>query len=257
MTATLTKRTEAGPGNLLFSLDVGPEFPEPLPGQFVHVTAARELALRRPFSVAGAPRPGTIELLLEIRGSGTRGLAALPEGTEVDVLGPLGTSFTIPADGEKAVLVAGGIGVAGLRLLARQLVNADRQVVLLVGARTREVLVHDVMPYDAVIDIEIATDDGSAGFAGPVTGLLEGEIPRLDGAARVYCCGPPAMIREVARMAEDADLRCEALMEEIMACGVGACRGCVIRTRHGYRTACSDGPVFDTAELVFEEAGDA
>lgn len=223
------------------------------PGQFVQVTAASELTLRRPFAVAGERGPGEIELLVELRGRGTQGLAALSEGSSVDVLGPLGRAFTMAEDDEPAVLVAGGIGVAGLRLLAQRLLETGREVRFMVGARTREELIRDMMPQDPHLAVELATDDGSAGFPGPVTDLLEWRAPELDGRTRLYCCGPTAMIREVARISEVSGLRCEALVEEIMACGVGACRGCVVRTRNGYRTACSDGPVFDTVELMFEE----
>jgi dihydroorotate dehydrogenase electron transfer subunit len=251
--ATLRKRTGTGRGSYLFSLDVGPDFPRAEPGQFVHVTVGSEFALRRPFSVAGDDGRGTIELLVEVRGRGTKGLAALEEGSRVDVLGPLGSGFSMPRDGETAVLVAGGIGVAGLKLLAERLAGAGLGARVLVGARTRDALVTDVLPHAQSLVVEIATDDGSAGFHGPVTGLLEARLPDLGRAARLYSCGPPAMLREVGRISQRAGLTCEVLAEEIMACGVGACRGCVIRTRGGYRSACSDGPVFDAAEILFDE----
>ncbi len=212
--------------------------------------------LRRPFAVAGQTDGHEIELLVELRGKGTKGLAALAEGAGVDVLGPLGTGFSMPGDGESAVLVAGGIGVAGLRLLALRLAEERRPALMLVGARTREELVTGVVPHEPGLAIELATDDGSAGFPGMVTDLLERRVVDL-GGARLYCCGPPAMLREAARISGAAGLRCEALVEEIMACGVGACRGCVVRTRSGYKTACSDGPVFDAAELVFDETMEA
>lgn len=248
-----------GPESFLFSLDVGPDFPEPAPGQFVHVTALDELTLRRPFSVAGVRGEDLIDLLVEMKGKGTHGLAALPYHAEVDVLGPLGTSFTYPDENETAVLVAGGIGVAGLRLLADRLLTDAHRMLALIGAHTADELLHHLLPAapgGGRVRIEVATDDGSAGFAGPVTGLLEKELAGIEGRVRLYCCGPPGMIREVARIAEAFAVPCEALVEEIMACGVGACRGCVIETRDGYRAACKDGPVFDTADLVFEKKQD-
>lgn len=218
------------------------------------MAAPPELSLRRPFSVAGARGRGTIELLVEVRGRATRALAGLPEGSALDVLGPLGNGFSAPGDWETAVLVAGGIGVAGLRLLAGRLVEGATPTLMLVGARTEEELLSGLLPSGAGAArsrIEVATDDGSIGFAGPVTGLLEKHVRSIGVPARIYCCGPRGMIMETARIAADRGLRCEALLEEIMACGVGACRGCVVETREGYRTVCSDGPVFDAADLVF------
>lgn len=254
------KRTSAGPGSFLFTLEAGPGFPDPLPGQFVNVAADAGLTLRRPFSVAGGRGGGTIELLVELRGRGTRALALLPEGSVFGVMGPLGTGFGLPENGETAVLVAGGIGVAGLRLLAERLVRKATPTLTLVGARTEEKLLAGLLPPGTGTEpsrVEVATDDGSAGFRGTVTGLLSTRVRELGGPARIYCCGPPGMIRETARIAADHGLRCEALLEEIMACGVGACRGCAVETRDGYRAVCSDGPVFDTADLVFDGESDA
>lgn len=219
------------------------------------MTASSELTLRRPFSVAGVRASGTIELLVELRGKGTQALALLPEGASVPLMGPLGNTFTFPSPEETAVLVAGGIGVAGLRYLAERLAAEGARLLMLVGARTAERLLSDALPPpagDGGVRLCTSTDDGSAGIRGTVCDLFEEEARGLDTSARVYCCGPPAMIAEAARIADAAGLRCEALLEEIMACGVGACRGCVVETRDGYKAVCSDGPVFDTRDLVLE-----
>ena len=254
----LARKVNVGPESFLYTLEVPQGFPEPRPGQFVHVTATPELVLRRPFSIAGFRGGRLLELLVQLRGRGTRGVAETPLRSEVDVLGPLGNTFTRPEESETAVLVAGGIGVAGVRLLSEMLLFEAQRMLALVGAGTGERLLDHLLPETAGggrYRIEVATDDGSRGFHGTVTELLERELGGLRAGARVYCCGPPGMIREVSRIAESAGVRCEALMEEIMACGVGACRGCAIETRSGYRTACSDGPVFDTSELVFADRG--
>ncbi len=254
-TATLTGKASLSRENCLFTLAVDGPFPEPAPGQFVHVTASSELTLRRPFSVAGVRGPGTLELLVELRGKGTRGLAALPEGASVPLMGPLGNTFTLPEPGTTAILVAGGIGVAGLRYLALRLAADGVPLRMLVGARTEDGLLTDLLPEptgEGRVTLEISTDDGSAGRKGTVCELFEEAARGLDASTRVYCCGPPAMIEEAARIARWADLPCEALLEEIMACGVGACRGCVVETRQGYKAVCSDGPVFDVRDLIFE-----
>jgi dihydroorotate dehydrogenase electron transfer subunit len=260
VSAKLTRRVSVAPENFLFTLDVGTGFPEPRPGQFVQVSTLSELTLRRPFSVAGVREERLIDILVELRGKGTHGLASLPYRAELDVLGPLGSWFSQPEEGETAVLVAGGIGVAGLRMLAQELLGEAVRTLALVGARTGEMLLDHLLPAatgGGRARIATATDDGSSGFRGTVTELLEHELHQLRSRARIYCCGPHGMIREVARIAKRTDTPCEALLEEIMACGVGACRGCVVRTNDGYVTACKDGPVFDTADLVFEEALDA
>lgn len=197
---------------------------------------------------------------MELRGKGTRGLAALPEGASIPLLGPLGNTFTLPEPGAPPVLVAGGIGVAGLRYLATRLAGDGLPLLMLVGARTGDRLLTDLLPEptdDGRVRLEVATDDGSAGREGTVCDLFEETARHLDSSPRAYCCGPPAMIEEAARIAGWADLPCEALLEEVMACGVGACRGCVVETKAGYRAVCSDGPVFDTRDLVFEGARDA
>jgi len=240
----------------LFTLEAGPELPEPRPGQFVNVAVPADLTLRRPFSVAGARTPGSFDLLVEVRGRGTRALADMPVGAVVDVLGPLGNEFSEPSADGTSLLVAGGIGVAGLRLFAEELRGADRPVHAFVGARSADLLLHHTLPSptdDGRMAVDVATDDGSEGFHGTVTRLLERALEGSEAPGRIYCCGPPAMIASAARVAEAAGIRCEALLEEMMACGVGACRGCVVPTRSGYRSVCADGPVFDTSELLLEE----
>lgn len=244
------------PTSFLFTFESGPDLPTPRPGQFVNVAVADDLTLRRPFSVAGIPAPGRFDLLVEMRGKGTRALAEKPVGSAVDVMGPLGNEFTLPDAGGVSLLVAGGIGAAGLRLLAQELRRGYHRIHALVGARSSEGLLNHVFPAptgDGEVLLEVATDDGSTGFHGMVTALAEGVLDEPDAPSRVYCCGPPAMIAAIADITAKRNVPCEALLEEMMACGVGACRGCVVATRSGYKSVCSDGPVFDTRELVLEE----
>lgn len=244
------------PTSYLFVFESEPGVSTPRPGQFVNVAVSDELTLRRPFAVAGLPSPGRYELLVEVRGHGTRALTEKPIGSAVEVAGPLGNEFAMPEEGEVSVLVAGGFGVAGLRLLAQELRRGYHRVHALVGARNSTGLLHHMLPAptgDGEMLIEVATDDGSEGFHGPVTGLLEKVLSEAGRPARVYCCGPPVMVAAAAEVTRTAGAPCQALLEEMMACGVGACRGCVVKTRDGYRTVCKDGPVFDTEELVLEE----
>lgn len=243
--------------SFLCELDAGRGFPDARPGQFVHVRTPAGVTLRRPFSVAGVTGRGRFELLIRERGCGTRSLAALEAGAPISVVGPLGNAFTLPEPQRIAVLVGGGIGVAGLRLLAGRIAGDGGRALLLVGATTGSELLHHVLPgetEDGRIRLRVSTDDGSQGLRGTVCSLLERELDGLPvSGVRIYCCGPRAMLSSGARVAIAHEFPCEVLMEEVMACGVGACRGCVVRTRHGYRAACSDGPVFDASEVVFEE----
>jgi dihydroorotate dehydrogenase electron transfer subunit len=254
--ATLAAKASVSPTSYLFTLETAPGVPTARPGQFVTVAVSDGLTLRRPFAVAGLPSPGRYELLVEVRGPGTRALADKPVGARLEVAGPFGNTLTMPEDGETSILVAGGFGLAGLRLFAQELRRGYHAVHALVGARSATLLLSHTLPAptaDGSVLIEVATDDGSEGLHGPVTGLLKAAIERADGRARIYCCGPPVMIAAAARETSRAGVPCEALLEEMMACGVGACRGCVVKTRDGYRTVCKDGPVFDVEELVLEE----
>jgi dihydroorotate dehydrogenase electron transfer subunit len=244
------------PTSFLLVLDVGPDFPQTRPGQFVSVGADQGLTLLRPFAIAGRPATNAIELLVEVKGRGTRTIVEKPAGSSVTLLGPLGNAFTRPPEGTTPILVAGGIGVAGLRLLAREIVATSGGLIALVGAKKAELLLDDCLPGQTEacgVEKQVATDDGSAGFHGTVTELLEETLEQSAGPLAAYCCGPPAMIRATARLTLGRGVPCQALLEERMACGIGACRGCVVATRGGYKCVCSDGPVFDVADLTLEE----
>jgi dihydroorotate dehydrogenase electron transfer subunit len=225
----------------------------------VQVEVPGPFALRRPFSVAGAPEDGVVELLIETRGDATRRLTALAEGTEIALSGPLGRPFDPHPEGATAVLVAGGIGVAGLRLLAYELAAAGAGFVALIGARDTGRLLDGTLPDlpgTGPVRVECSTDDGSRGTCGTVCDLFRAIADELPASCHVYLCGPRAMIDDAGCAALERGYGASALLEETMACGVGACRGCVVETRHGYRTACSDGPVFNVADLIPERGPD-
>jgi dihydroorotate dehydrogenase electron transfer subunit len=269
----------------MLTLDVGSDFPAPRPGQFVSVEASPQLALPRPFAVAGWSERGFVELLIEVRGSGTRALADAQIGSSVGLMGPLGNAFTTPPQEATTILVGGGVGVAGVRFLAHELSTEGRKLMLLAGARTSELLLDNCLPGRAEprkperwlpgrldgrpledrlsgsdradCETRVATDDGSRGFCGPVTALLAKVLDAGEGPWTVYCCGPRAMAMEAARVTTDRGVPCEVTLEEIMACGVGACRGCVVETTNGYRCVCSDGPVFEAASILLKEPSHA
>ena len=222
------------------------------PGQFVHLRVARgaDIILRRPFSVHRATSE-RIEILYQILGMGTLRLAEKTVGSSMDVVGPLGHGWEAPDGVTPALLVAGGLGAAPLGMLAEQLAARGVAVAVAQGAPTASRLVaHDLFARVAR-RVEIATDDGSAGERGFVTG----PVARLLAEERfdvVYTCGPEVMQRIVSGMASDAGVACQVSLERLMACGIGACLSCVVSTRSGLKRACVDGPVFAAEEVVWD-----
>jgi dihydroorotate dehydrogenase electron transfer subunit len=230
----------------------------PAAGQFYMLTAAERWAERdqrpflpRAFSVADAvAEDGGVRLdfLVEDVGPGTARLAALEAGEEVWVNGPLGRPFAPPAElapgASGAILVGGGIGVAPLAILRRQLADRGVPTRILLGFRDRA---HSGGLDDlfACCEVRLASEDGHAGHKGYVTDLLSVLLQGDDAeSATVYACGPPPMLEAVRAMCDAAGVACELAMETPMACGFGACFGCAVPLAEGgYMRLCVDGPV--------------
>jgi dihydroorotate dehydrogenase electron transfer subunit len=210
--------------------------------------------LRRPLSVhkLGGKASNRVELLYEVVGAGTRILSLKKAGEQVDIIGPLGNGFSVEAQAKKTsiVLVAGGIGVAPLVFLAQRLKGF--KVTALIGARTRSQILCAEDLKKLGCDVRIATDDGTYGFRGRVTGLLE---KFLAGAADkkhvLYGCGPKPMLKAITDLSRRHGLPAQISLESHMACGIGACLGCVVQTRRGYERVCKEGPVFDAGDLIW------
>ncbi|GFN22075.1 dihydroorotate dehydrogenase electron transfer subunit [Thermanaeromonas sp. C210] len=244
-----------GPG--IYHLRLRVALPGALPGQFVHLRCGSSLdpLLRRPLSIHDYnPAGQEVQLLYQVVGRGTAWLAGRKPGDFIDGLGPLGRGFTLPA-GPRVALVAGGLGLAPLFFLARVAAAEGCQVTFYVGARSREGLLRLEALEGLGLEVQRATDDGSAGFAGPVTSLLarDLEYKRYD---QIFACGPRAMLAEVARLAGQKGIPAEVSLEERMACGLGACRGCVVALYGedgsiAYENVCSAGPVFPAEKIVW------
>ena len=222
------------------------------PGQFIHIKVKDgfEPLFRRPFSVYRA-KAQKVEVLYEPVGRGTRILSSRKAGEVVDVLGPLGKPFTLPGKGIKQVVfIAGGIGVAPFLLLSDALKSHKAEKVLLYGGRAKDHTFPMTEFKKNKVKVFIATEDGSVGVKGWVSELFS-KVTIDPSATRIYTCGPKAMMAAVQKFAADSGLKGEGSMEEVMACGLGACLGCSIRTTKGYRTVCHDGPVFALDELMF------
>ncbi|CAN5504896.1 dihydroorotate dehydrogenase electron transfer subunit [soil metagenome] len=243
-------------GYVVFSaLDT--EGPEPAPGQFYMLSAPQRWGreegrpfLPRAFSVAEAEagsRGVRLDFLVEAVGPGTRALAELEPGERLTVTGPLGKPFSAPQDvvegAQGAILVGGGIGIAPLAMLRRQLSSRGFPLRSLLGFRDEGHSGGDEL--FRCSEVGWASEDGHRGHRGYVTDLLESAL-KGDGAglAAVYACGPPPMLEAVRRICEARGASCELAMESPMACGYGACFGCVVPLRDGtYIRLCVDGPV--------------
>ncbi len=247
---TLTAREEHGAYTVLRAPDPGG--PRPQAGQFYMLSAAERWGggdgerpfLPRAFSVLRAPAGGEeLHVLIEDVGPGTNRLCELRAGDALRILGPLGIGFRPPRDGRVPLLVGGGVGIAPLAILQDEL-NGPAAVLL--GFRDAD----HAAGAGLLAGPEVATDDGSVGHHGFVTELLARE---LAGAApqtvEVYACGPPPMLEAVRRACAESGTPAQLALESGMACGFGACFGCVVPTRRGYLRLCLDGPVLDAGEL--------
>jgi dihydroorotate dehydrogenase electron transfer subunit len=222
------------------------------PGQFVHIKVSDHLEplFRRPFSVYRAQQ-GRVEVFFEPVGKGTRMLAAVKENDLLDVLGPLGKPFSMPAKTVKQIVfIGGGIGVAPLMIFSDRLAGHQAEKILLYGSRNKVNTFSMAGFKKNGVKTFISTDDGTAGVKGRVSELFFHVDP--EPSTYIYTCGPKPMIAAVAAFARGNGIQGEAAMEEVMACGLGACLGCSIPTTNGYKTVCHDGPVFTLEELVLQ-----
>ncbi len=222
------------------------------PGQFVHLQLPNFEAhiLRRPFSVyRRCVQSGAIEIIYQTVGAGTAHMSACEPGLECFVMGPLGRGWQPPSG--KALLVGGGVGAAPLFLLADHLATKEHPFEVVLGAQSASMLVTR-NDYAVLLgrDPILATDDGSAGFAGFCTDPVRRELLRGDYAG-VFCCGPEPLMRIVAGMCAEVGVECWVSMERRMACGIGACLSCVVETNEGRRRSCVDGPVFNAKDVVW------
>jgi dihydroorotate dehydrogenase electron transfer subunit len=252
-TLRVTGREEHGAYVVLRAAD--PVGPAPQAGQFYMLRAAERWGggpgerpfLPRAFSVMRAETgPAGLELqfLLEPVGPGTERLGELHEPDGLRVLGPLGRGFSAPRVGRTALLVGGGVGIAPLAIWQDQLGPATP---VLLGFRDADHAVGARLLSGATV----ATDDGSAGRPGLVTELLEREID-ADPRREVYACGPPAMLEAVRAVCAEREIPAQLALEAGMACGFGACFGCVVPTAQGLIRLCLEGPVLDAAQLSAE-----
>ncbi len=232
-------------------------------GQFVHVRPGPSFdpLLRRPYSFNRIDRgSGQIELIVKALGAGGEWIASRREGDSLDLLGPLGSSFVIQRSTRNLLLVAGGTGIAPMRVLAEQ-ESGRRNVTLLMGGRS----VAHLWPSDRLppsVEYVTTTEDGSFGIRGKVTDAI---LPLLEWADQACACGPWPMLAALGRLRDDAAraaatypgrtalLDTQIAVEQHMGCAMGVCRACVIVTADGNARVCREGPVFALGDVAFAE----
>jgi dihydroorotate dehydrogenase electron transfer subunit len=229
------------------------------PGQFVMVRVRPGIdpLLRRPFSIAGTREGELLLILYRVVGIGTAIMAETKEGKRLSLLGPLGKGFQLPKNKQVPLLIAGGIGIAPLFFLTQSMSSRSSQLMTGFGSADEIIEIDQVNKFP--IDISIATDDGTAGHAGPVTDLVEAFLRDHNHAKQplsIFACGPEPMLKKVAAMALDKVLPCQVSLEAAMACGLGACQGCAIKAssaeNRAYYHVCADGPVFPVAAIDWD-----
>jgi dihydroorotate dehydrogenase electron transfer subunit len=240
-----------------------PGWPTARPGQFVMLSPGAISEIRRddpllprPMAVfrqkVGSEPDPEVEILYKIEGRGTGLLAAAGAGATVRLVGPLGRPFQLPEAGTRCVVIGGGTGVASIFGLVAEALSEARCSVIL-GARTAGDLMARSDFEELDVELRFTTEDGSLGERGLVTGPLADSLAEGD-VATVYCCGPTPMMRACAELCDRAGVPCVVSLENNMACGFGVCLGCAAPRRSGdYALVCCDGPVFDAAEIQWDE----
>jgi dihydroorotate dehydrogenase electron transfer subunit len=224
------------------------DLPEIRAGQFVQVlvTGSPSTFLRRPVSVHDADYSvNTLSFLIQAVGAGTEQLSRLQPGDKLNIIYPLGNSFTLPSRGEKVLLAGGGCGMAPLLYLGRKVKETGAVPQFALGFRNRA----RIIEYDELSElgpVYLSTEDGSEGYKGFVTDIPEFRDGKWD---RVYCCGPEPMMKAVAEICRVRDIFCEVSLENLMACGLGICLCCIVPTTSGNLCSCTDGPVFNIRDL--------
>lgn len=259
--ATVESNRELAPNYHLLTLNLKEDI-RVSPGQFAMLKAhaAAEPLLRRALAVYRVHGPRSISFLYQVLGPGTAALARVESGGTVEVLLPLGNNWPIESlEGHPAIVVAGGIGSASVLMLCEQLVASGAATHLFFGAASKDAATGCGLEDFRSLGLPLAltTDDGSLGERGFVTAPLERHLRRsAQAGATVYACGPWVMMRRVAEISAELNVRCLVSLEAPMGCGFGVCVGCVVAVKtsgqpgyDSYKRVCTDGSIFP-AEMI-------
>ena len=237
-----------------------------LSGQFIHIKCSKNNypLLRRPLSIHRIDKEkGEIFILFQIMGEGTKLLAGRTIGDDLDIMGPIGNGFNIYPESRKIMIVGGGIGVAPLLALCEESIRQGKEVRVLIGALKKELVIGEESFKILGAKVDVATDDGSYKHKALVTDLLKRIIKERWLADQIFACGPKPTLKKIVEISLDAHIDCQLSLEERMACGIGACLGCVCKiktkdkkeykVKYEYKRVCVDGPVFGGSEVVWDD----
>ena len=215
----------------------------------LEVSKGLDPLLKRAFSLFRRTPEG-LQILYRIKGKGTSMLRDLKEGTVISMLGPLGNGYPLPSADQSPLVIAGGIGIASVFSLVEKL---SKKAFVFYGAKMREELFLSDALEKIYRELVVCTDDGSCGVKGTVVDVVRDFIQKHDPLLKpvIYACGPNVMLREIAKVAAASRIKAYVSLEEHMACGIGACLGCVVKTKSGHQRVCKEGPVFDATEIVW------
>ncbi|MDI6782811.1 MAG: dihydroorotate dehydrogenase electron transfer subunit [bacterium] len=255
--AKIVQKKHLGPDGYVFSYRAPEIALSAQPGQFVLVRCSEgfDPLLRRPFSFHRIDKQnGTIDILFRVVGKGTALLAEKNVGEPCDILGPLGKGFELNQKVQNPIILAGGLGIAPMLAVAESLVPAGIKPTVLLGAKTKDELWCGSEFEKLGCKPELATDDGSLGFKGTVINLFLNFGFRISDFGFVYSCGPEPMLHQLSAIAQENNMLCQISLETNMACGLGACQGCVVQVMgpEKYKLVCKDGPVFDSSEIKWD-----
>lgn len=231
-------------------------------GQFLQIKATDDnsLLFKRPFSISFVDiENNSVRIFYRVIGKNTKALARLSEGDTVSVISPLGNNFDLNSLGVH-LLVGGGMGVAPLYQLSKDLKDDGKEVHSFIGFKTKDEVVYEKELTLFSDSLTVSTDDGSYGEKGFVTNAVRNFIvgKDFDGEVVVHSCGPKPMLKSLYNAVKDIEnVKCFVSLEENMACGIGACIGCVIKTKEGsddfkYRRVCKEGPVFNAEDILWD-----
>ncbi|MEW6615448.1 MAG: dihydroorotate dehydrogenase electron transfer subunit [Thermodesulfobacteriota bacterium] len=266
--------TEVSPTYYKMGLDCPEIASRAAPGQFIMVRVSNQWDpfLRRPFVIHRTGKANTkgekrcsdcqLEILYKVVGKGTEIMSEMKEDDEIDLLGPMGKGYRIDTNIRTAILVGGGIGVASLFSLAENIIlqcSGLKSLLLFLGGKGRD----DVLCVEEFeklsLEVRVATEDGSLGQQGVVVDLLLDYLKFGDyspgSSTHCFACGPDTMLREVSKITGEKSISCQISLEARMACAVGACLGCIVKTKAGgdvYKKVCKDGPVFDSNDIIWK-----
>jgi dihydroorotate dehydrogenase electron transfer subunit len=248
----IESNSEVNPGIHLLWIDAPDIAAVAQPGQFVMLTCddGKERLLRRPISIHQVKR-SKIAFLFAAVGRGTVWLSHQAANTKIDLLGPLGNGFQIDPRSRKLLLLAGGLGIAPLVFLAELAIKSGYNLRILVGAKTQSLL-YDLSDLLPAAEIHLVTEDGSCGRKGLVTAMLPEHALWAD---QIFLCGPLPMYKALQKTYAPCfeGKTAQVSLEVRMGCGLGFCYACTIKTRQGLKQVCHDGPVFNFADVVWEE----